>query len=298
MSSKLTKLFIDFTSDIVSSNSSLEFDEFKKTLMNKDVRQKFDEFLKNNKIKQKKEKKDPTSDEPKKPKSSYIIFCSAERDGLVESNPGVEHKEITSLLGQRWKDIQLNNKDLFQKYVDTATREKAEYEDNMKAYRLLHNIPEKVEKVKKPKVVKPEKAMSPFYYYCKDVESEVASANPDMKKKDVLLKIKADWKELKDEKDEVVNRYKKIAKDKKNELTLTSSSSVQTSPMKNSNPSSPVSHYHPLTPGRTPGGRTPEPSPSPLPEKKKKKKKSDEEKLKKKKKIRKVLESEDEEDDD
>ena len=169
----------------------------------------------------------------------------------------------------------------------------------MKAYRLLHNIPEKVEKVKKPKVVKPEKAMSPFYYYCKDVASEVASANPDMKKKDLLDKIKADWKELKDEKDEVVNRYKKIAKDKKNELSLTSSSSVQTSPMKNSPPSSPVaSHYRPLTPGRTPGGRTPEASPSPLPEKKKKKKKSDEEKLKKKKKIRKVLESEDEEDDD
>ena len=307
MSSKLTKLFIDFTSNIVSSNSSLEFDEFKKTLMNKDVRQKFEEFLKNNKIKQKKEKKDPTSDEPKKPKSSYIIFCSAERDGVIESNPGVEHKEITSLLGQRWKDIQLNDKVLFQKYVDTAAREKAEYEDNMKAYRILHNIPEKIEKVKKPKVVKPEKAMSPFYYYCKDVESEVASANPDMKKKDVLLKIKADWKELKDEKDEVVNRYKKIAKDKKNELTLTSSSSVQTSPMKNSNPSSPVSHYHPLTPGRTPGGRTPEPSPSPVVEKKKKKsdeekpkkkKKSDEEKPKKKKIIRKVLESEDEEDDD
>ena len=299
MTSKLTKLFIEFASDIVSDNTALDQDEVKSILSKKDSRQQIDDFFKNNKIKQKKEKKDSDSDEPKKPKTAYIIFCSSERDTVVDANPGVEHKDITSLLGKRWKDIQLNDKDLFQKYNDLAVKEKSEYEEKMKEYRIQNNIPEKIEKVKKPKVVKPEKAMSPFYYYCKDVASEVASANPDMKKKDLLDKIKADWKELKDEKDEVVNRYKKIAKDKKNELSLTSSSSVQTSPMKNSPPSSPVaSHYRPLTPGRTPGGRTPEASPSPLPEKKKKKKKSDEEKLKKKKKIRKVLESEDEEDDD
>jgi hypothetical protein len=293
MSFKLAKLFIDFTSDIVSSNSALEYDEFKKTLMNKDVRHKFEEFLKINKIKQKKDKKDPTSDEPKKPKSSYIIFCSAERDAIVDANPGVEHKEVTSLLGQRWKEIQANNKDLFQKYVDEAAKEKAEYEEKMKAYRILHNIPEKIEKVKKPKVVKPEKAMSPFYYYLKDMESEVAEANPGMKKKDIHEKIKADWKELKDEKDDIVKKYKKIAKDKRNDLTLTTtsiSSSTPASPLRmpstpGSCPATPGNHFvsspMPLTPGASPvivKKKTDDE------EKPKKKKKNDEEKPKKKKK--------------
>ena len=331
MSFKLAKLFIDFTSDIVASNSSLEQEEFKKTLMNKDIRQKFEEFLKSNKIKQKKDKKDPTSsDEPKKPRSSYIIFCSAERDNIVESNPGVDHKEITSLLGQRWKEIQVSNKDLFQNYVDEATREKAEYEDKMKAYRILHNIPEKIEKVKKPKVVKSEKAESPFYYYLKDMESEVAEANPDMKKKDIYEKIKADWKELKDEKDEIVKKYKKIAKDKRNELSSTSSSLVQTSPART--PSSPVNGRSNFpTPGYDPSSpvnarsnsptlgsnpvtpvycKTPGSSPVSSPVIVKKKKKDGEEKPKKKKKkdekekpkkkqiIRKVVEKDDESESD
>lgn len=316
MSLKLAKLFIDFTSDIVASNSSLEQEEFKKTLMNKDVRQKFEEFLKTNKIKQKKDKKDPTntSDEPNKPKSSYIIFCSAERDAIVESNPGIDHKEITSLLGQLWKEIKVSNKDLFQKYVDEAAKEKAEYEDKMKAYRILHNIPEKIEKVKKPKVVKSEKAESPFYYYLKDMESEVAEANPDMKKKDIYEKIKADWKELKDEKDDIVKKYKKIAKDKRNELASTSISSVQTSPVRipstpglcSSPCPTPGVHSDPTTPIFSSSQTAVTPGVSPVIVKKKKngdeeklkkkKKKDDEEKPKKKKIIRKVVEKDDESD--
>jgi len=333
MSFKLAKLFIDFTSDIVASNSSLEQQEFKKTLMNKDVRQKFEEFLKSNKIKQKKDKKDPTaSDEPKKPKSSYIIFCSVERDNIVESNPGVDHKEITSLLGQRWKEIQVSNKDLFQKYLDEAEREKAEYEDKMKAYRILHNIPEKIEKVKKPKVVKSEKVESPFYYYLKDMESEVAEDNPNMKKKDIYEKIKADWKELKDEKDDIVKKYKKIAKDKRNELssTLTSPVRIPSTPVtgRSSYPTPGSVHSDPTTPiyCNTPGSsHVSSPVGSPVIAKKKndgddkekskkkkkdenkddddekpkmKKKKDDKEKSKKKQIIRKVVEKDDESESD
>ena len=77
MTSKLTKLFIEFASEVVSGNTSLDQEEVKSILSKKDVRHEFEDFLKNNKIKQKRDKKDPTSDEPKKPKTAYIIFsCS------------------------------------------------------------------------------------------------------------------------------------------------------------------------------------------------------------------------------
>lgn len=286
MTTKLTKIFIEFASDIVSGNTSLEQEEVKSILSKKDIRQQFEEFLKTNKIKQKKDKKDTHSDEPKKPKTAYIIFCSAERDGVVDANPGIDHKEICSLLGQRWKEIQSNEKDVFDKYNDAALKEKAEYEEKMKEYRILHNIPEKIEKVKKPKVAKPEKAMSPFYYYLKDMESEVAEANPNMKKKEIHEKIKADWKELKDEKDDIVKKYKKMAKDKKNELKTVISASTQTSPI--SSIRSPVRISSPL---RTldlssPVISTPTPKKKETGTEKKKKKKddNDEEKPKKKKK--------------
>ena len=244
MTSKLTKLFIEFASDIVSDNTALDQDEVKSILSKKDSRQQIDDFFKNNKIKQKKEKKDSDSDEPKKPKTAYIIFCSSERDTVVDANPGVEHKDITSLLGKRWKDIQLNDKDLFQKYNDLAVKEKSEYEEKMKEYRIQNNIPEKIEKVKKPKVVKPEKAMSSFYYYLQDVEDNVTESNPTLSKKEILDIIKKDWKDLKDEKDnDIVKKYKQMAVDKKLELKTSVSVSTQTSP-----PSSPIHSSHVLSP--------------------------------------------------
>jgi hypothetical protein len=279
MTTKLTKIFIEFASDIVSGNTSLEQEEVKSILSKKDIRQQFEEFLKTNKIKQKKEKKDPKSDEPTKPKTSYIIFCSAERDSIAEANPGIDHKEICSLLGQRWKEIQANNKDLFDKYNDTALKEKAEYEDKMREYRILHNIPEKIEKVKKPKVVKPEKAMSAFYYYLKDMESEISEANPNLKKKEIHEKIKADWKELKDEKDDIVKKYKQIAIQKKNELQTSVTISTQTSPVHpmSPQPSTALSPVRISSPVRSIKNDLSSPIPSP-------KKKDDEDKPKKKKK--------------
>ena len=242
MTSKLTKLFIEFTSNIVSDNTALEQDEVKSIFSKKDLKQQIDDCLKDNKIKQKKEKKSE-SDEPKKPKTAYIIFCLAERDAVVESNPGVEHKDVTSLLGKRWKDIQLNDKALFQKYYDVAAKEKSDYEDKMKEYRILNNIPEKIEKVKKPKVVKPKKAMSAFYYYFKDVEDNITESNPTLSKKEICDIIKKDWKELKDEKDnEIVKKYKQIASSEKTKLNKTSVSvSTQTSP-----PSSPIRSSSPI----------------------------------------------------
>ena len=288
MTSKLTKLFIEFTSEIVSENTALDHDEVKSILSKKDSRQQIDDFFKNNKIKQKKEKKDSESDEPKKPKTAYIIFCSSERDTVVDANPGVEHKDITSLLGKRWKDIQLNDKDLFQKYNDLAVKEKSEYEEKMKEYRILNNIPEKIEKVKKPKVVKPEKAMSPFYYYLKDVEDNVTESNPTLSKKEILDIIKKDWKELKDEKDnDIVKKYKQMAVEKKLELKTSVSVSTQTSP-----PSSPIHSSHASSPiHSSPVLSIKNNVSSP---KKKKKETADGEPKKKKKLIKKVEEDEEE----
>ncbi len=294
MSHKLTKLFIDFTSDIVSNNSSFEFDQFKKILMNKDVKQQIDGFFKDNKIKQKKDKKD-TSDEPKKPRSSYIIFCSHERESILEKNPDASSKEITSLLGKRWKDIQISDIDTFERYNEMAKKEKDDYEERMKEYRILHNLPEKIEKVKKPKVIKPEKPMSPFYYYLKDMEAKISDENPGMKKKEIHEKIKATWKELKDEKDDIVDKYKKIAINKKKELNSVVNSSVQTSPVRvPATPGSFINNSVSNSPIIVVSNNNEEEEKKEKP--KKKKKKNTEDKPKKKKIIRKVLDMDEEND--
>ena len=304
MSSKLTKLFIDFASDIVTLNTSLDV---KTLLLNRDTTQKFDDFIKDNKIKQKKEKKDPNSDEPTKPKTAYIIFCSSERNEIIKSNPTAAHKDVTSLLGQRWKDIKANDKDLYNKYVDIAAKEKSEYEDQMIEYRIHHNIPEKITKVKKIAIVKPEKPMSPFYYYLKDTENDVKLNNPTLTNKQICQIIKKKWNELKDDKDDIVIKYKNISKDKKIELNTMVSISTQTSPFR-PNISHDLSHdllSHDLSPTRSLFiNEKDEESPTNNKKKdnneapkKKKKKNIDGVVIKKKKLIKKITKNDDDEDD-
>ena len=305
MSSKLTKLFIDFASDIVTLNTSLDV---KTLLLSRDITQKFDDFIKDNKIKQKKEKKDPNSDEPTKPKTAYIIFCSSERNEIIKSNPTAAHKDVTSLLGQRWKDIKANDKDLYNKYVDIAAKEKSEYEDQMIEYRIHHNIPEKITKVKKIAIVKPEKPMSPFYYYLKDTENDVKL------NKQICQIIKKKWNELKDDKDDIVIKYKNISKDKKIELNTMVSISTQTSPFRPNishdlsparSPLSPALLSHDLSPTRSLFiNEKDEESPTNNKKKdnneapkKKKKKNIDGVVIKKKKLIKKITKKDDDEDD-
>ena len=300
MSLKLTKLFIEFTSDILSDNSSLNRDDIKKSLMNKDSKQKFDDFIKSNKIRQRKDKKDSNSDEPKKPRTSYIIFCSEERENLTEANPDVANKDITSLLGKRWKEIQVNDVDIYEKYTEMAMKEKAEYEEKMREYRILHNIPEKIIKVKKPVVVRPEKPMSAYHYFLKDRENDVILNNPTLSRKDIRLKIKEEWTELRSDKDDIVEKYKKIAKDKKNELSTAVTLSTQTSPIAVSCPQSPVLSISPLNIEPSLSNcvspvRMTLLSPDVQVENEEKKKKI---KKNKKKLIRKVVEKDDEDDDD
>ena len=311
MSSKLTKLFIDFASDIVTLNTSLDV---KTLLLSRDITQKFDDFIKDNKIKQKKEKKDPNSDEPTKPKTAYIIFCSSERNEIIKSNPTAAHKDVTSLLGQRWKDIKANDKDLYNKYVDIAAKEKSEYEDQMIEYRIHHNIPEKITKVKKIAIVKPEKPMSPFYYYLKDTENDVKLNNPTLTNKQICQIIKKKWNELKDDKDDIVIKYKNISKDKKIELNTMVSISTQTSPFRPNishdlsparSPLSPALLSHDLSPTRSLFiNEKDEESPTNNKKKdnneapkKKKKKNIDGVVIKKKKLIKKITKNDDDEDD-
>ena len=311
MSSKLTKLFIDFASDIVTLNTSLDV---KTLLLSRDITQKFDDFIKDNKIKQKKEKKDPNSDEPTKPKTAYIIFCSSERNEIIKSNPTAAHKDVTSLLGQRWKDIKANDKDLYNKYVDIAAKEKSEYEDQMIEYIIHHNIPEKITKVKKIAIVKPEKPMSPFYYYLKDTENDVKLNNPTLTNKQICQIIKKKWNELKDDKDDIVIKYKNISKDKKIELNTMVSISTQTSPFRPNishdlsparSPLSPALLSHDLSPTRSLFiNEKDEESPTNNKKKdnneapkKKKKKNIDGVVIKKKKLIKKITKKDDDEDD-
>ena len=250
MSVQLTKLFIEFVSELISENSSMMPDEVKKMLSSKENKARIEnEFIKKNNIKQKKEKKTDTG-EPKRPRTAYILFCQDEREHVTQANPGLANKDITSLLGKKWKEVKESFPRTFEQFNTVALREKSEYEEKMREYRTANNIPEKVKRVPKPKTSTVEKAKTPFFYYLKDKTIEFLIDRPSMKKKEINDEAKALWKELKSEKDDIFKKYKQIAKNKRDEL-----SHVETPP------SSPSIVEPLLSPPRTPNQSNTQPIP-------------------------------------
>lgn len=76
-----------------------------------------------------KRKKDPNA--PKRPNSSYIIFCGDQREKVKKSNPDMSATEITSKLGELWKALPEKDR---KKYADAADKDKSRYEKEMESY--------------------------------------------------------------------------------------------------------------------------------------------------------------------
>jgi hypothetical protein len=66
---------------------------------------------------------------PKKPQSSYFIFCGEKRAEIIASNPGVKISEVGKLTGQMWKEITEQERKV---YSDKAAVLKTKY-NNSKA---------------------------------------------------------------------------------------------------------------------------------------------------------------------
>jgi hypothetical protein len=63
-------------------------------------------------------------DLPKKSKSSYIIFCTMNRENVKKTNPNIKAIEIIVELGRRWKEISDVEKE---KYTVLAKEDKVRY---------------------------------------------------------------------------------------------------------------------------------------------------------------------------
>lgn len=105
--------------------------------------------------KQKKVKKDPEA--PKRPVSSYLYFAMDKREAVVEDNPNAKPTEITTMIGEMWKQLVEKANGGTKKYEDMAAKDKARYEeekvvyDAMMAERKAQADQEKVEQLQHDK---------------------------------------------------------------------------------------------------------------------------------------------------
>jgi hypothetical protein len=261
----LVKNLIDFTAELVSEYVSSTADDIKNHLLTKENKEKIKQYLKDNKIRQKKEKSEPSdSDLPKRPTSAFLLYSADQRKVLVSENKDLSNKDITKLLSETWKNHQQSNSELFIKFSDDANQRKIDYENQMKEYRLKNNLPEKEKPIKKSRpVLTLEKPKGPFQYFVNDKKQEYLIDDPNMKTKEINEKAKMEWKELKANKSDIIQKYKSISKQKKIELKVTSATQTE------GDIDEDVSNPLPVTPGRnyySPSSPSPirKMSPSPL----------------------------------
>lgn len=68
---------------------------------------------------------------PKKPLSSYMIFCSEKREEIKTQNPQLKFTEVAKELGMRWKALGDAEK---RAYDAKSTEQKRIYEENLKIF--------------------------------------------------------------------------------------------------------------------------------------------------------------------
>jgi hypothetical protein len=73
-----------------------------------------------------KSKKDVSSSRPKRAPSAYIIFCQDKRAEVKEKNPSFGPKEITSKLGELWRELDVETKAQYSRRSKEMTPRKNE----------------------------------------------------------------------------------------------------------------------------------------------------------------------------
>ena len=82
-----------------------------------------------------KAKRDPNK--PKRPLTSYTLFCNDVRDEMLKENPTLSKNfsEMNKTLGQKWKDLEDK-----QKYIEKAQEARNKYEEELEEYNKVNGI--------------------------------------------------------------------------------------------------------------------------------------------------------------
>jgi len=146
--------------------------------------------------KKKRKKKDKNA--PKKPMTAYMFWMQSERTKLVAERPELKGKvtEITKILGGKWKDVDQDAKDIFER---KHQEDKQRYDKEMESYEPPEDAGSDAPSPKKKKGKKregPKRPLSAYMFFSKENRSKIEKENPtaDFGEKGRLVGAK--WKSM------------------------------------------------------------------------------------------------------
>jgi hypothetical protein len=125
---------------------------------------------------------------PKKPKSSYLVFCNIERDILRKQRPDIDFKEISRELGKKWKLLSDIEKKGFNEIYE---KDKERYNKECQIYVYPNNldVKNKVKSgIKKPR--------SSYMFFCQEERIRIVKTKPNIKQTEIMRECGKKWNEL------------------------------------------------------------------------------------------------------
>eukprot|EP00010_Vexillifera_abyssalis_P002858 CAMPEP_0201552090 /NCGR_PEP_ID=MMETSP0173_2-20130828/13675_1 /ASSEMBLY_ACC=CAM_ASM_000268 /TAXON_ID=218659 /ORGANISM="Vexillifera sp., Strain DIVA3 564/2" /LENGTH=213 /DNA_ID=CAMNT_0047962509 /DNA_START=26 /DNA_END=667 /DNA_ORIENTATION=- len=143
-------------------------------------------------------------DEPKKPKTAYMIFAMEARPKIKEEFPDKKFGEISKICGERWKLLSDGDK---VKYQEEYNLLKIQYQKDLAAFKETHPLLEeddedakpaakkqKVRKTKDPN--RPKRPLSGFLIYSGEHRAGIKEKNPEASFGEMGKILGAQWKAL------------------------------------------------------------------------------------------------------
>lgn len=150
---------------------------------------------------------------PKRPKTSFFLFCDDERANVVADSPDLKPKQVSSELGKRWKALSDEEK---APYVEAAAKAKEKYNKEVgktteavepKKTKSKKKVEEKPAKKTKKKEQNKNSKITGNILFCQENRDEVKDEHPSWKAPKVTRELNKRWKNLsEDEKEEYEER--------------------------------------------------------------------------------------------
>ena len=155
----------------------------------------------------------------KKNKSSYMFFCSDEREKVKEDHPEFNNKEIIVELGARWKLLKEENQERLKHYETLALEDKERFLKEKSNTEVTEVKETKVKTTPKKKntkkvVIKDEETededkqqnkktkVNGYINFCKATRETVKTQNSNLSPREVTMELGKLWKELSNEEKE------------------------------------------------------------------------------------------------
>mmetsp|Transcript_18496 Transcript_18496/g.26118 ORF Transcript_18496/g.26118 Transcript_18496/m.26118 type:complete len:953 (+) Transcript_18496:319-3177(+) len=163
----------------------------------------------------KKKKKDPNA--PKRAKTAFMYFSTANRARLKEENPDASFGELGKLVGEAWKNLSEDDKEMYER---KANSDKERYKTEMADYSAdedFDNDDDSDKDTKSSGKAKkdpnaPKGAKSAYILFLSEQREKIKAKNPDLNFAELSKKVGATFKALSDEERE---KWDQLAKQDK-----------------------------------------------------------------------------------